>query len=95
VRGSLFLASPVFPHVSRVTGDARPRGRIGSMAHLSPASRRRAAVVPALLAGLTVARMLRADAAGSAGPFWPWAVLLVVAVAAVVFLLWPGAARRP
>ena len=63
------------------------------MATPSPASRRRAAVVPALLAGLTVARMLRAGSTGAA--VWPWAVLLVVAVAAVVFLLWPGAARRP
>ena len=61
------------------------------MASLSPASRRRAAVVPALLAALTVARMLRA---GAADRVWPWAVVLVVAVAAVVFLLWPGAARR-
>lgn len=65
------------------------------MANLSPASRRRAAVVPALLAGLTVARMLRAGSAGSADRVWPWAVLLVVAVAAVVFLLWPGSAHRP
>jgi hypothetical protein len=62
------------------------------VASLSPASRRRAAVVPALLAALTVARMLRA---GSSGPAWPWAALLVVTVAAVVFLLWPGGARRP
>ncbi len=65
------------------------------MAHLSPASRRRAAVLPALLAGLTVARMVRAGSAGAAGVVWPWAVLLVVAVAAGVFLLWPGAAGRP
>jgi hypothetical protein len=62
------------------------------VASLSSASRRRAAVVPALLAALTVARMLRA---GSSGPVWPWAALLVVTVAAVVFLLWPGGARRP
>ena len=62
------------------------------MASPSPASRRRAAVVPALLAALTVARMLRA---GSSGLVWPWALLLVVTVAAVVFLLWPGGARRP
>jgi hypothetical protein len=62
------------------------------VASLSSPSRRRAAVVPALLAALTVARMLRA---GSSGPVWPWAALLVVTVAAVVFLLWPGGARRP
>ena len=62
------------------------------MASLSPAARRRAAVVPALLAALTVARMLRA---GSSGLVWPWAALLVVTVAAVVFLLWPGGAHRP
>jgi hypothetical protein len=48
--------------------------------------------VPALVAGLTVARMLRA---GAAHLVWPWALLLVVAVATVVFLLWPGGARRP
>jgi len=58
----------------------------------SSVSRRRAAIVPALIAGLTVARMLRA---GAADLVWPWALLLVVAVAAVVFLLWPGGARRP
>jgi hypothetical protein len=61
------------------------------VAPLSPASRCRAAAVPALLAGLTVARMLRA---GAGDLVWPWAVVLVVAVATVVFLLWPGAARR-
>lgn len=52
-----------------------------------PAARRRAALVPALVAALTVARMLRM-AAGDL--VWPWAVLLVVSVAAAVFLLWPG-----
>ena len=46
--------------------------------------------MPALLAALTVARMLRAGSAGCRRLVWPWAVLLVVAVAAVVFLLWPG-----
>jgi hypothetical protein len=57
----------------------------------SPATRRRAALVPALVAALTVARMLRM-AAGDV--VWPWAVLLVVSVAAAVFLLWPGARTR-
>ena len=62
------------------------------MVSLSPAARRRAAVVPALLAALTAARMFRI---GSSGLVWPWALLLVVTVAAMVFLLWPGGARRP
>jgi hypothetical protein len=65
------------------------------MAHQSPVSRRRAALGPALVAALTVARMLRAASGGSSGAVWPWAVLLVLAVAAVVYLLWPGSARRP
>jgi hypothetical protein len=53
-----------------------------------PASRRRAALVPALLAALTIARMLRF---ASTDLVWPWALVLVVSVGATVFLLWPPA----
>ena len=52
------------------------------------ASRRRAALVPALLAALTIARMLRF---ASTDLVWPWALVLVVSVGATVFLLWPPA----
>ena len=52
------------------------------------ASRRRAALVPALVAALTIARMLRLAVDDRA---WPWALLLVVSVGATVFLLWPSA----
>jgi hypothetical protein len=61
------------------------------MASPSPTARRRAAWVPALLAGLTAARMLRMAATDLV---WPWALLLVASVAVVVFLLWPGAGTR-
>ena len=52
------------------------------------ASRRRAALVPALLAALTIARMLRI---ASSDLVWPWALVLVLSVGAAVFLLWPPA----
>ena len=53
--------------------------------------RRRAALVPALLAALTIARMLRF---ASTDLVWPWALVLVVSVGATVFLLWPSARTR-
>ena len=55
------------------------------------ASRRRAALVPALLAALTIARMLRI---ASTDLVWPWALVLVVSVGATVFLCWPPASPR-
>ena len=52
---------------------------------------RRRALVPALVAALTIARMLRL--AGT-DLVWPWALVLVVSVGATVFLLWPTAGTR-
>jgi hypothetical protein len=53
-------------------------------------SHRRAALVPALVAALTIARMLRLAVTGNV---WPWALVLV-SVGATVFLLWPTARTR-
>ena len=55
------------------------------------ASRRRAALVPALVAALTIARMLRLAVTDLV---WPWALVLVVSVGATVYLLWPPPRAR-
>ena len=48
--------------------------------------------MPALVAALTIARMLRLAVTDLV---WPWALVLVVSVGATVFLLWPSARTRP
>ncbi len=47
--------------------------------------------MPALVAALTIARMLRL---ADTDLVWPWALVLVVSVGAAVFLLWPPARTR-